>query len=175
MYSHSCGGRDYLRAVTAGNYLGGSVIDTGSSGTVLAIVQSQPHETENDPMSAVLAPDDLSQGTLVAVHSQRRQVGFIRRHGDDGIEFREAAPTAPVPTGVPLEILGISLPFVACAVIEPGGTRAGPVILDIRTVRLARLSGSFVAAVVGFEPAAAQGDEEEFDADEDVLDFASPK
>ena len=35
--------------------------------------------------------------------------------------------------GIPLRIIGLSLPFVACAIIEPGGREAGPTILDIRT------------------------------------------
>ena len=102
-------------------------------------------------MGTILAPDDLSIEMYVAVHSPKKPGCVVRVHGAPGFEFQEAERPAPVDPGVPLQVLGISMPFVACSILEPGGTLAGPVILDLRRVSLMRLTPDFIAAIIAFE------------------------
>jgi len=52
---------------------------------------------------------------------------------------------------MPLQVRAISLPFLACAVLQPGGGHAGPVILDLRGVRLMAVARQFVRAIATFE------------------------
>ena len=111
-------------------------------------------------MGTILAADDLSPEMFVAVHSLRRPTLVARCRGPQIVDIHEAPPATPVPPGLPLQVLGLSLPFVACSVLEPGGYFGGPVIVDLRAVRLTRLSPDFVAAVQAFEPAAASDDDE---------------
>jgi hypothetical protein len=70
------------------------------------------------------------------------------------------------PRGVPLRVLGVSLPFVACAILKPGGGECGPTILDVRRVRLARLDPSYVEAISSFTPTPHE------DIDDDDVDNA---
>ncbi len=69
----------------------------------------------------------------------------------------------PVPVGIPLRVLERSLPFVVCAVIEPGGSEAGPIILDLREVQLCRLRSGFVKAIVSFESSDPEAEDESED------------
>lgn len=117
-------------------------------------------------MGTILAPDDLSIEMYVAVHSPRKPGCIVRVHGAAGFEFQEAERPDPVNPGVPLQVLGISMPFVACSVLEPGGTMAGPVIIDIRRVSLMRLTADFVEAITAFEfPAQPEQDPESLGCD----------
>ena len=61
---------------------------------------------------------------------------------------------------MPLQISQLSLPFVACAIIEPGGREAGPTILDIRKVQLCKLDDNYVNALVNFTTGVEQDDED---------------
>ena len=109
-------------------------------------------------MSTILNADDLATGMFVAVHSPSPQNRLRFRPSDveeSAIELIERPPS-PVPPGVPMRILGISLPFLACAVLKPGGGLDGPVIVDVRAVRLSRLSSGYIAAISNFEPTAEQ-------------------
>ena len=99
----------------------------------------------------ILAPDDIQIGNYVTVHSVC--LPFRDRRGQrpqslPGDAIITAGP--PVPAGVPLRILAESLPFVLCSVLEPGGTEAGPAIIDIRTIRLAPVSDAYVDALRQF-------------------------
>ena len=106
---------------------------------------------ENRNMGSILAADDLAPQMFVAVHSPRRPSGVVRRAGPRGIEVHEEPLASPVPPGVPLQVMASSLPFVVCSVLEPGGNLDGPVILDLRAVRLTRLTREFVTAVAAFK------------------------
>ena len=52
---------------------------------------------------------------------------------------------------VPLKIVGVSLPYLVCGMLNPGGDRSGPVILDTRKVRVCRLTSEHVNAIVDFK------------------------
>lgn len=109
-------------------------------------------------MSLILATDDLNAGMFVAVFAPRVSKPSHRTVGTDCPGALLLAPI-PVPPGIPLRILGVSVPFVACAVIEPGGIEAGPVVIDLRTVTLARIDPAFVDSIAKFEPGALAHDD----------------
>ena len=100
----------------------------------------------------ILAPDDIQVDSHVAIHSTRRprlmrtKVNSLR----NAVLETEFVDEPPVPQGVPLRVLATSLPFILCSVMEPSGTEAGPVIIDVRTVNLTRMSAAFVQALVEF-------------------------
>lgn len=100
--------------------------------------------------SSILAPDDLRVGSYVAIHSsvpsQTPADAEPERRGHARFRPENPAPMA----GIPLQIRGVSLPFLACAILGPGGTYSGPVIIDLRTVRLIRLSRQFIGAIRRF-------------------------
>ena len=52
--------------------------------------------------------------------------------------------------GVPLRVLGISLPFLVCGVLQPGGQELGPQIVDVRRTSLALLDEAYVQAIIDF-------------------------
>lgn len=97
----------------------------------------------------LLAPEDIRSDDFVSIYSpMRNAVSELTEHAElAGL----IAKKTPVPAGVPLRVMDCSLPFVVCAVIEPGGGEAGPVILDLREVQLCRLRSGFVNAIVSFE------------------------
>lgn len=102
-------------------------------------------------MSSVLAADDLNIGDYVAVHSTRHMAIVQDEEGTQlAIDPCSLAALA-VGIGVPLRVIGMSLPFVACGVLVPGGSEPGPVILDVRRVHLIRLSSEFVQCLADFE------------------------
>ena len=111
-------------------------------------------------MSSVLAPDDLNIGDYVAVYSSRHVAIVQDKEGAQLAIDPSSLSGLAVGAGVPLRVIGISFPFVACAVIEPGGTKGGPVILDVRRVRLIRLSPEFVQCLADFELVCADGSDE---------------
>ncbi|MBX7135127.1 MAG: hypothetical protein K1X67_20870 [Fimbriimonadaceae bacterium] len=101
------------------------------------------------PVGSVLAPDDLRVGQHVAIHS------FCgMRPTPSGAATERAVETASaVALGVPLQINAISLPFVMCGLLLPGGGYMGPLILDLRTVRLIAVSRAYVNSIVKFSNA----------------------
>ena len=109
-------------------------------------------------MGTIVRADDLSKDTLVTIHSLIRPSRVVRQHSPDGIEVL-AVDQPPVPLGVPLQVRGVSLPFVVCAFLNPGGEWAGPVILDLRTMRLSHVSEDFVSAIASF-PTVGTGETE---------------
>ena len=129
------------------------------------------HPMEN-PLSFTLAPDDLCPDLFVTVHAhQTRRKAVMRdpRGRRPSVEvIKDAMEDENGQFGIPLRIIGLSLPFVACAIIEPGGREAGPTILDIRKVQLCKLDESYVNALKSF-PTEGQ------DQDEDQPLFSSLK
>ena len=129
-------------------------------------------------MSTILNADDLMVGAYLAVHSRvlRRRGPRVMHRGESMPEVEEMIAQqmntsnegGPRP-GLPLRVIAIELPFLYCMVVEPGGTEAGPSILDTRNVRLMRLSAETISALVGL----ATDDEPEEDSDEQVPDFES--
>ncbi len=103
-------------------------------------------------MSLMITADDLSSGMFVAVHSLRTARRIRVRPPDDAEAALELDDLTPVPAsiGVPLKVIGTSLPFIACAMLRPGGGLDGPVIIDLRCVQLSRLTAEFVTAIEEF-------------------------
>ncbi len=102
------------------------------------------------PAGSILAPDDLRTGMYVAIHA-----GMPLRHATLEqaataiVEAKLADARGPSP-GMPLLVMSISLPFVACGWLQPGGQIAGPVLLDIRRYSLQRVSRHFVNTIRNF-------------------------
>lgn len=99
----------------------------------------------------ILPADDLRVGAYVAVHScvvsRTSPVDSEEEH------FGRVAPQSParaIAFGVPLQVRAITLPYVICAAIHPGGSRRGPVLIDMRQVRLMRVSRKYVSAMTQF-------------------------
>jgi len=100
-------------------------------------------------MGVLLEADDVTKGQFVAVHSLSTAARFCQELGDE----REGnGPPAPIPPGYPLRVLEVSLPFVACSLLQPGGKESGPMIIDLRNVHLCRLSHGFIEAIRAFLP-----------------------
>ena len=114
-------------------------------------------------MSTILAADDLTPGIYVAVHSMKWLAA--NSHSEDQHTAHCPSSLGGLPMGVPLRVLEVSLPYACCAVLEPGGSEAGPVILDVRVIRLVRLREGYVRAIEEFgapsshESLSAEGDE----------------
>ena len=99
-------------------------------------------------MGMLLAADDISAGDFVTIHSPEPKV--LRNLLHAGHEPPSGPHLMPVIPGVPLRVLEVSLPFVACSVIEPGRSESGPSIIDLRIVRLCRINRDFVDAIQSF-------------------------
>jgi hypothetical protein len=101
--------------------------------------------------SCLLSPDDLAPRMYITIHSgrvKRRSIFDMIENDNDDLEAIRSAPTPPA--GVPMQILELNLPYVACSVPVPGGTAKHPVILDIRNVCLQRVDPKFVRAIRKF-------------------------
>lgn len=112
-------------------------------------------------MGLVLRIDDISANSYVAIHSMKRRRQSQRTDIARQLAVAVIENEPPVPMGVPLRVLELSLPFIACSIVEPGGTESGPVILDLRVMRLCRVRERFVRAIKAFarEPDASCGGE----------------
>ena len=98
-------------------------------------------------MSTVVTADDLELGNYVTPHQpqvSRVEKGLLTNCGAQTASGKEIRP------GIPLRVIAIDLPFVACAQLQPDGSEKGPLILDIRSLRLCRLSAEFVEAITRF-------------------------
>lgn len=93
-------------------------------------------------MSKLLEADDINNGDYIAVYSCRETVD---------IQNPAMLQTLlPVRLGVPLCVLNVSLPFIACAMPGPNNEIGGPVIIDIRDVLLCQVDKSFVESITSF-------------------------
>ena len=107
-------------------------------------------------MGSILAPDDLKVGKYIAVHSAARRSALDG--SSESPDESGAARHGQFPAGVPLQVRAVSLPFLVCGVLQPGGGHSGPVVLDLRRVRLIGVNKSFVDAIAGFvEPSEPEG------------------
>jgi len=116
--------------------------------------------TTQKPSGSILAPDDLRVGTYVALHSVAAAPRTCPEEPERRMSGRRCREGPPLGFGMPLQIRAISLPFLACAVLQPGGGHVGPVILDLRGVRLIAVSRQFVRAIAEFKQPEADGDED---------------
>ena len=108
------------------------------------------HIMNQIPIGSILPPDDLRVGAFVLVHSTvtTQQLRL------DALKALAACKNRSSPSigfGIPLRIQAVDLPFLVCAVLQPGGAFTGPAILDVRKVRLVAASRKFVQAISGFQ------------------------
>lgn len=106
-------------------------------------------------MSVILEADDLNVDDYIAVHATKYHRILPSRESAWAIR-QLILVRPPVPLGIPLRILGISLPFVVCSLLEPGDNESGPVILDLRTVQVCRLDEDFIDAIKRFPVSMAE-------------------
>ena len=100
-------------------------------------------------MGTLIAADDLTNNDYVAVHSPKSNRPDAWNNGKNENHF--ITEYSPVPPGYPLRVIGLSLPFAACCVLEPGGRESAPMILDLRNIQLCRLSNEFVNSIASFQ------------------------
>lgn len=101
-----------------------------------------------------LTPDDLEPFMYVTVHSQRKRPMVHLRDPDGDFEpviMRDELHDPLDQFGVPFMVLGLSLPYVICSEISPGGDEVGLIRFDIRKVKLIELDDSYVEAFMDFE------------------------
>jgi hypothetical protein len=104
------------------------------------------------PKSSTLAPDDIRKGIYVTVTAVR--LPEMRRPipGEPPVPGpRSVAISMAPPAGIPLEVRGVNMPFVVCAIPQPGGKFEGPIVLDLRVVKLMKVSHQYVKSYVSFE------------------------
>jgi hypothetical protein len=100
---------------------------------------------------SLLAPDDLRVGSYIVIHSAAMPRRGAAGESDVESMGRFTESSLYVAPGMPLQVKALSLPFVACGLVQPGGGQTGPVILDVRGLRLMAVSRKFVAAIRGFK------------------------
>jgi hypothetical protein len=99
---------------------------------------------------SMLAADDLRIGSYMMVHSEvPPRVASPEEFGRH-LAAQMAPGRRPPPMGVPLKVRAVCLPFVTCGMLKPGGGEAGPVILDVRGVRLMKVSAEYVESIREF-------------------------
>lgn len=126
--------------------------------------------------SCLLSPDDLAPRMYITIHSGRmKRRCMMFDSTEDDFESIGSAPTPPA--GVPMQVLEVNLPFVACSVPQPGGVAKGPVILDVRNLNLQRVDPKFVRAIRRFKHKTAneaEGASRKGNGDPDLLQGAAP-
>ncbi len=110
----------------------------------------------------IRVPDDMNPGDWIARYTDARRRSKRGRIviDDEGSRLRLGCDEDPnrVPEGVPLKILGISLPYIVCSVLCPGGAECGPEILDVRHSEFVRLNRAYVEAIADFSGSEASAD-----------------
>jgi len=106
-------------------------------------------------MAMILPPDDIRPNMWVSVHSAAPRKGVAQVPGMPMPIVVEVAQ-APAPAGLPLRVVGLSLPFVACRSIATHEDEEQMVIIDLRSVRLCRISATYAKAIAAFTPAPAR-------------------
>lgn len=100
-----------------------------------------------------LPPDDLRVGEWIAVRDFVDDESSLLPDEPDPRLLRrmrrEVAGSSPQP-GVPFRVLAVELPWVYAAGLDADGDEVGPSILDVRRVRLVRISPEVPAAIVAF-------------------------
>ena len=104
--------------------------------------------------SMILTPDDYEPGLLISIYARRPHLVNRRtRHGHPPtleIPAETESPDSKIPGGAPLRIIANSLPYLACALIQPDGEESGPIMIDTRRVTLMRIDSDYVTALVSF-------------------------
>ncbi len=102
-------------------------------------------------MGSRLFPDDIQPGMHVTIHSR---IMPRCRESEDGvfgkISRRLTEEELPVPPGYPMQVQGVSFPFVFCGVLKPGGGFVAPAVVDVRTTQVCRLDASYIEAIAAF-------------------------
>lgn len=102
-------------------------------------------------MGLHLFPDDIQPGMYVTIHSR---IAHHPRDSEDGvfgkISRRPADDDLPAPPGFPLQVQGVSFPFIFCGVLRPGGGFIGPAVVDVRTAQMCKVDDSYIEAIVAF-------------------------
>jgi len=75
-------------------------------------------------------------------------MSFLSADQQNPDEFKEYSP---VPPGYPLKVLSKSLPFITCSILQPGGGKCGPLVIDLRHFQLCHITDDFVESVASFE------------------------
>lgn len=105
--------------------------------------------------SVGIAPEDLQNGDYVAIVKRSRRPRHRMVLGDDHDGERRmniiVEQEGRGMEGVPHQVLSVSWPYCVFGILLPGGEIDGPVIKDLRTVRLLRLTDEFVNAIKAFE------------------------
>jgi len=122
-------------------------------------------------MTKRLEMDDI-QGCeylmIMGIRTKRSQVQ-VRFTPEDLVEHvrseltEEVANTMQVTPGVPLRVLGVSIPFVSCVVVCPGGNEGQVVILDARKFVLGRPTEEYVEGIQGYGVVEESDDKDETD------------
>jgi hypothetical protein len=127
-------------------------------------------------MGMILQADDIFEGMIVAVHSPAHAPAMRIGGKDIAMTFGQSEsgeprimaapqPELPVQPGVPLRVIATSFPFVACSIIQPSGREAGPVMIDLRDVRLCRMDQRFAGAIAQYVAEHIVPEAEDPDAD----------
>jgi hypothetical protein len=134
-------------------------------------------------MGLHLFPDDIQPGMYVTIHSKITQPDRESEGHPFGRVFRRPADEdLPAPPGFPLQVQGVSFPFIFCAVLKPGGGFIGPAVVDVRTAQMCKVDDSYIEAIATFstqlpdDPAAETADQEAdagHEASEDLDDSPS--
>jgi hypothetical protein len=119
----------------------------------------------------------------VTIHSKITQPDRESEGHPFGRVFRRPADEdLPAPPGFPLQVQGVSFPFIFCAVLKPGGGFIGPAVVDVRTAQMCKVDDSYIEAIATFstqlpdDPAAETADQEAdagHEASEDLDDSPS--
>ncbi len=98
-------------------------------------------------MGTIIPVDDLEVGLYVAVYShQDCEAHFQVSHSDTVVQVTREDYARPG-LGVPMRIIAVERPFIYCMIIEPGGSEDGPLIVDVRTLSLMKMSDETVRAI----------------------------
>lgn len=98
-------------------------------------------------MSTIIPADDLRPGLFVAAHTHGEcEPHFQISHSDTIVQVTREDCVRPG-LGVPMRIIAVDLPFIYCMIIEPGGSEGGPLIVDVRTLSLMRVSRTTIRAL----------------------------
>jgi hypothetical protein len=113
-----------------------------------------PMKSQQVRQSSVVEADDLRVGAYLAVHSFVGPQRPPREYSEQSGDWEPRA--CPLELGTPVRVRAVSLPFVVVEVVVPGGVACSPALLDVRRVRLMKVSRAYVSAVQKFprpEPA----------------------
>ncbi len=95
-------------------------------------------------MGSVLSVDDIERGQIVSFHSFHH----TRPDAENSKSVSFQCSLGRISAGTPMRVKAISLPFLACELLAPNGEKAGPVIIDVRCLRLCQLDKEYADYIV---------------------------